>query len=43
VAGPVRHIERFTEDLDAKAFAHNEQAVFTVKYALMVISEAAAA
>lgn len=38
----IEHIERFTEGLNATTFASNEQVVFAVKYALMIISEAAA-
>jgi uncharacterized protein with HEPN domain len=37
----IGHIKRFTRGLDAKTFAENDQAVFAVKYALMIISEAA--
>jgi uncharacterized protein with HEPN domain len=37
----IGRIERFTSRLDAQAFANNEQIVFAVKYALMIISEAA--
>jgi uncharacterized protein with HEPN domain len=38
----IDHIERFTRDLNAETFIANEQAIFAVKYALMIISEAAA-
>ena len=34
-------IERFTQGMDARTFATNDQVVFAVKYALMIISEAA--
>jgi uncharacterized protein with HEPN domain len=34
-------IERFTQGMDATTFATNDQVVFAVKYALMIISEAA--
>ena len=37
----IDHIEGFTRGLDAKAFADNDQVIFAVKYALMIISEAA--
>lgn len=37
----IEHIERFTAGRDAKTFAADEQVVFAVKYALMIISEAA--
>lgn len=37
----IDRIEQFTKSLDAKAFAGNDQVVFAVKYALMIISEAA--
>jgi uncharacterized protein with HEPN domain len=37
----IDHIERFTRGLDGAAFAENDQAIFAVKYALMIISEAA--
>ena len=32
------HIEGFTRGLDAETFAGNDQIVFAVKYALMIIS-----
>jgi uncharacterized protein with HEPN domain len=37
----IDHNERFTRGLDGTAFAENDQAIFVVKYALMIISEAA--
>jgi uncharacterized protein with HEPN domain len=37
----ISRIERFTTGLDAKTFEDHEQIVFAVKYALMIISEAA--
>jgi len=37
----IGHIERFTRGLDANTFAENDQAIFAVKYALVIISEAA--
>ena len=33
-------IEQFTKGFDAKTFADNDQVIFAVKYALMIISEA---
>jgi uncharacterized protein with HEPN domain len=38
----IARIERFTQGMDIKAFADNEQAIHAVKYALMIVSEAAA-
>jgi uncharacterized protein with HEPN domain len=35
-------IERFTAGLSAQAFGENEQAVFAVQHALLIISEAGA-
>ena len=37
----IDHIERFTIGLNAQTFTVNEQVVFAVKYALMIISESA--
>jgi uncharacterized protein with HEPN domain len=37
----IEHIERFTRSLNTAAFAGDEKAVFAVKYALLIISEAA--
>jgi uncharacterized protein with HEPN domain len=37
----IGRIERFTAGLDVQGFAANEQAVLAVKYALLIISEAA--
>ena len=36
----VESIEQFTKGFDAKTFADNDQVIFAVKYALMIISEA---
>ena len=36
----IDRIERFTKGFDAKTFADNDQVIFAVKYALMIISEA---
>ncbi|MEO8715032.1 MAG: HepT-like ribonuclease domain-containing protein [Acetobacteraceae bacterium] len=38
----IARVERFTRGMDMKAFAGNEQAIHAVKYALVIISEAAA-
>jgi uncharacterized protein with HEPN domain len=38
----IDHVEQFTQGLNAKTFPANDQVVFAVKYALMVISEATA-
>jgi uncharacterized protein with HEPN domain len=38
----IDRIEQFTAGLTAQAFAANDQTIFAVKYALMVISEATA-
>lgn len=38
----IGRIEHFTQGLDAKSFADDETVVFAVKYALMIVSEAAA-
>jgi uncharacterized protein with HEPN domain len=38
----IDHVEQFTRGLNAKSFAANDQVVFAVKYALMIISEATA-
>jgi uncharacterized protein with HEPN domain len=37
----IDHIERFTSGLNAKTFISDEQVIFAVKYALMIISESA--
>ena len=37
----IERIERFTTGLDLQGFAASEQAVLAVKYALLIISEAA--
>jgi uncharacterized protein with HEPN domain len=37
----IGRIERFTDGLDENSFRENEQTVFAVQYALLVISEAA--
>ena len=37
----IGRIERFTAGLDENSFKENEQTVFAVQYALLVISEAA--
>jgi uncharacterized protein with HEPN domain len=37
----IEKIERFTVGMDREHFARNEQAVLAVKYALLIISEAA--
>lgn len=37
----IGRIERFTDGLDENRFRENEQTVFAVQYALLVISEAA--
>ncbi len=36
----IDRIEQFTKSLNAKTFAANDQVVFAVKYALVIISEA---
>jgi len=36
----IGRIEQFTKGFDAKTFADNDQVIFAVKYALMIISEA---
>jgi uncharacterized protein with HEPN domain len=36
----IERVEQYTKDLDAKSFAANDQIVFAVKYALVIISEA---
>ena len=38
----IDRIEQFTKGLNAKTFAANDQVVFAVKYALVIISEATA-
>jgi uncharacterized protein with HEPN domain len=38
----IERIERFTAGMDLQAFAAGEQTVFAAKYALLIISEAAA-
>jgi uncharacterized protein with HEPN domain len=38
----IDHVEQFTRGLNAKTFAANNQVIFAVKYALMIISEATA-
>jgi uncharacterized protein with HEPN domain len=38
----IARIERFTTGLDLEAFRDNEQTLFAVKHALLIISEAAA-
>jgi uncharacterized protein with HEPN domain len=38
----IDHVEQFTRGLNAKTFAANDQVIFAVKYALMIISEATA-
>lgn len=37
----IARIERFTASLDAESFPNDEEALFAVQYALLVISEAA--
>jgi uncharacterized protein with HEPN domain len=37
----IDHIKRFTQELDAETFIGKDQVIFAVKYALMIISEAA--
>lgn len=37
----INRIERFTEGMDLAAFSRNEQALFAVDHALLIISEAA--
>ena len=41
IIAAIDHVERFTRGLNATGFAANEQVVFAVKYALMIISESA--
>lgn len=36
----IDRIEQFTQGLNAKSFAANDQVIFAVKYALVIISEA---
>ncbi len=38
----IGRIEHFTQGLNAKTFAANDQVIFAVKYALVIISEATA-
>jgi uncharacterized protein with HEPN domain len=38
----IDHVEAFTRGLNAKTFAANDQVIFAVKYALVIISEATA-
>jgi uncharacterized protein with HEPN domain len=38
----IDRIEQFTQGLNAKTFAANDQVIFAVKYALVIISEATA-
>lgn len=42
ILASIERIEHVTSGLDAQTFAANNQVVYAVKYALMVISEAAA-
>ncbi len=37
----IARIERFTQGMDMQAFAGNEQTIHAVKYALLIVSEAA--
>ena len=37
----ITRIEAFTKGLDAQTFSENDEAVYSVKYALLIISEAA--
>jgi uncharacterized protein with HEPN domain len=38
----IQRINRFTADLNLQTFSENEQALFAVKHALLIVSEAAA-
>jgi uncharacterized protein with HEPN domain len=38
----IDHVEQFTIGLNAETFATNDQVIFAVKYALLIISEATA-
>jgi uncharacterized protein with HEPN domain len=38
----IDHVERFTSGLNATTFAANDQVIFAVKYALVILSEATA-
>jgi uncharacterized protein with HEPN domain len=38
----IDHVEEFTRGLNAKTFTANDQVIFAVKYALVIISEATA-